>query len=69
MEINLSIHKVRSIAEKRGDACAIYLLSFILIKQKFLIFKKGNARQKRGSVAPNDPTPPPPPRVRHCRVM
>ena len=67
MEINLSIHKVRSIAEKRGDACAIYLLSFILIKQKFLIFKKGNARQKRAH--PTIPPPPPPPRVRHCRVM
>ena len=42
MEINLSMHKVRSMAEKRGDACAAYLLSFMLIKQKFLIFKTGH---------------------------
>ena len=42
MEINLSIYKVRSMAEKRGHACAVYLLSFMLIKQKFLIFKKGH---------------------------
>ena len=42
MEINLSIHKVRNMAEKRGDLCAIYLLSLTLIKQKFIIFKKGH---------------------------
>ena len=42
MEINLSIHQARSMAEKRGVACAAYLLSFMLIKQKFLIFKKGH---------------------------
>ena len=45
-------------AEKRGDACVVYLLSFMLVKQKFLIFKKGIARQKGGSSAPNDPPPP-----------
>ena len=26
----------------RDDACAVYLLSFMLIKQKSLIFKKGH---------------------------
>ena len=40
MEINLSIHKVRSMAEKREGACAVYLLSCMLIKQTFLIFEK-----------------------------
>ena len=29
MEINLSKYKERSRAEKRGDACAVYLLSFM----------------------------------------
>ena len=42
MEINLSIQKVRSMAEKCGDTCAVYLLSFMLVKQKFLNFKKGH---------------------------
>ena len=55
MEINLSKHKVRSMAEKRGDACAVYLLSFMLVKQKFLIFKKGIARQKGGRPHPTTP--------------
>ena len=48
MEVNLSIHKVRSMAKKRGDVCAVHFLSFMLMKQKFLIFKKGIARQNGG---------------------
>ena len=42
MEINLSIHKVWSMAEKGGDECADYFLPFMIIKQKFLIFKIGH---------------------------
>ena len=42
MKINLSVPKVRSMAEKRGHACTVYLLSFMLIKQKLLIFKIGH---------------------------
>ena len=34
MEINLSVRKVRSMTEKRGNGCAVYLLSFMLIKQR-----------------------------------
>ena len=42
MDINLPIHKVRSMTEKRGDIYAVYFLSFMLIKQKILIFKQGH---------------------------
>ena len=42
MEINLPTHKVRSMTEQRGDNCDVYLLSFMLIKQTILIFKKGH---------------------------
>ena len=45
MEINLSIH--RSIAEKRGNECAVYLLSFMLINENFKFSKKGTVRPKR----------------------
>ena len=45
MEINLSIH--RSMAEKRGNECAVYLLSFMLINENFKFSKKGTVRPKR----------------------
>ena len=41
MEINLPIHKVRSMTEKHGNTCAVYFLSLMLIKRKKLIFKQG----------------------------
>ena len=41
MEINLSICEVRSMTEKHSDACAVYLFSFMLINQKFIVFKNG----------------------------
>ena len=66
MQTNLSIHKVRSMAEKRGDTCAGYLFSFMLIKQKFLMFKKGAPLSKkkdgRGRLHPTTPSP-------HCKPM
>ena len=46
MEINLSIH--RSMAEKRGNECAVYLLSFMLINENFKFSKKDTVRPKRG---------------------